>query len=144
MCKTSEEFAMADMKNQIKSGIDNAADRAKTATDRTADAAGNAKQDAQGLAERAREGANNLVENAGHIADQAREKVSEWASNAGDAARQAGNKVQDWAGDAYDASADQVSDFGREVTSLVRKHPLPALLIGFGVGLLVGRAARIV
>jgi ElaB/YqjD/DUF883 family membrane-anchored ribosome-binding protein len=30
------------------------------------------------------------------------------------------------------------------VTALVRKHPLPAVLIGFGVGLLLGRTARII
>lgn len=135
---------MADMKNQINRGIDATADRAKSMTDKAADAAGGAKQEAHGLVDRVKEGASHLLDNAGNISGQAREKVSEWAGEAGDVAKQAGQKVQAWAGDAYDATADKVGDFGKEVSSLIRKHPLPSLLIGFGVGLLVGRAARIV
>ncbi|MCE9561810.1 MAG: hypothetical protein K8U57_07120 [Planctomycetes bacterium] len=135
---------MADMKNQIKSGIDASADRAKNFTDKAADTANAGKQEAHGLVDRVKEGANQLLDNAGNVAGQAREKVSEWAGEAGDAAKQAGNKVQAWAGDAYDATADKVGDFGKEVTSLIRKHPLPSLLIGFAVGMLVGRTARMI
>ena len=70
--------------------------------------------------------------------------TSIWAGDAKEAVQHAGEKAQKWAGDAKDVAADAVGDFGREVSSLVRKHPLPSLLIGFGVGLLVGRAARMV
>ena len=52
--------------------------------------------------------------------------------------------MQEWAGDAYDYAADHVGDFGKEVTSMIRRHPLPAVLIGFGIGLLLGRTARII
>src|SRR5262249_24217623 len=102
---------MADMKNQAKDAIDTAADKAKTLTDRAADVAG-----------------------------RAQDKANEWAGDAYAAARQAGERVQRWAGDAYDAAADRVGDFGNEVASLVRRHPIPAILIGFGIGLLLGRA----
>ncbi len=135
---------MADMKNQINRGIDATADRAKNMNEKAADAASGVKQEAHGLVDRVKEGASHLLDNAGNITGQAREKVADWAGEAGDVAKQAGQKVQAWAGDAYDATADKVGDFGKEVTSLIRKHPLPSLLIGFGVGLLVGRAARIV
>ena len=81
------------------------------------------------------------MDKAGEYAGQAREKVSEWAGSAGDAAKQASDKVQRWAGDAYHATSDAVGDFGQELTSLIRKHPLPAILVGFGVGLLLGRTA---
>jgi hypothetical protein len=37
-----------------------------------------------------------------------------------------------------------VGDFGQELTTMIRRHPLPAVLVGFGVGLLLGRAARMV
>jgi hypothetical protein len=110
---------MADVKNQVKSGIDAAADRGKNLTEKAADAVGS-------------------------VAGPAREKVAEWAGAAGDAARQAGQKVQDWASDAYDTTAEQVGDFGKELTSLIRNHPLPALLVGFGIGMLIGRTARMV
>jgi len=135
---------MAEIKNQIKSGIDAAVDQGKNVTDKAATAATGTKQDAHGLTERVKEGANDLIETAGKAAGQAREKVAEWAGEAGIAAKQAGHKVHEWAGEAYDATADQVGDFGKELTTLIRKHPLPSLLIGFGIGLLVGRTARMI
>src|SRR5262245_23401874 len=105
---------MADAKNQVKDTIDTAADKAKHLTDRAADVAG-----------------------------RAQDKAREWAGDAYDAAKDAGHKVQRWAGDAYDAAADRVGDFGNEVAGLVRRHPLPAVLVGFGIGLLLGRARMI-
>jgi len=124
---------MADMKNQAKSGIDNAADKAKSLTERASDAAQTVKDQGE-----------NLINRAGDLASQARDKAQDWAGDARDAVQHAGEKAQRWAGDAYDTTADQVGDFGREVTILVRKHPIPALLIGFGIGLLLGRTARMI
>jgi ElaB/YqjD/DUF883 family membrane-anchored ribosome-binding protein len=69
-------------------------------------------------------------------------KVKNLAADAGDSAKHAADKVQKWAGDAYDATAHVAGDFGKEVTSLVRNYPIPALLVGFGIGILVGRSAR--
>ena len=135
---------MADIKNQLKGGIDTAADRAKTATDRVADVAQGAKQEAHGTVDRLKDNAQHMMDKAGDYAGQAREKVSEWAGDASDAAKQAGDKVQKWAGDAYHATSDVVGDFGKEVTALVRKHPIPSILIGFGIGLLLGRTARMI
>ena len=55
------------------------------------------------------------------------------------AAKSAGGRVGHWAEDAYESVSNvHVGDFGNELTTLIRKHPVPALLIGFGVGLLVG------
>lgn len=102
---------MADVKNQAKDAMDTVTDKAKHLTDRAADVAG-----------------------------RAQDKAREWAGDAYDAARQAGDRVQRWAGDAYDAAADRMGDFGKECSTLIRRHPLQAVLIGFGVGLLLGRA----
>jgi len=124
---------MADIKGQVKSGIDTAADKAKDAADK-----------GQGYVDRAREGAQNVMDKAGDYAGQARDKAGEWAGDARDAARQAGDKVQKWAGDAYDYASENAGDFGREVTSMIRRHPVPAVLIGFGIGLLLGRTARVI
>ena len=96
------------------------------------------------MTDRVKDGAQHLMDKAGDYAGQAREKVSEWAGGAGDAARQAGDKVQRWAGDAYEATSDAVGDFSKELTSMIRKNPLPAVLIGFGLGLLLGRTARMI
>ena len=124
---------MADMKDQVKRGIDNAADKAKNATDRAGDATQTAKDEGQGL-----------INRAGDTLGQVRDKAQEWAGDARGAVQHAGERAQRWAEDAYDTTSDTVGDFGREVTILVRKHPIPALLIGFGVGLLLGRTARMI
>jgi ElaB/YqjD/DUF883 family membrane-anchored ribosome-binding protein len=121
-----KEDEMADMKDRVRGGMENAADTAK------------------GAADRVKENAQHVADKAGEYASQARDKVAEWASGAGDAAKQAGEKVQRWAGDAYDATSDAMGDFGKEISSMIRKHPLPSVLIGFGIGLLLGRAARVV
>jgi hypothetical protein len=39
-------------------------------------------------------------------------------------------------------AGEQLGDFGKEITTMVRRYPIPALLVGFGVGLLLGRAAK--
>ena len=117
---------MADMKDRARSGMENAADTAKATADRV------------------KENAQHVADKAGEYASQARDKVAEWASGAGDAAKHAGEKAQRWAGDAYDATSDAMGDFGKELDSMIRKHPLPSVLIGFGIGLLLGRAARMV
>ena len=110
---------MADMHNKGKTGTENTGG-AKGAGD-------------TGLVDRVKEGASHLMDKAG-----------DYAGQAGDAAKQVGNKVAGWAEDAYDATSERVGDFGKEVTSLIRKHPIPAILIGFGVGLLLGRTARMI
>jgi ElaB/YqjD/DUF883 family membrane-anchored ribosome-binding protein len=135
-----EERTMADnVKSTAKSGIDDAASGAKNLVDRGANvvnrAAGNAS--GTGTMESARDTLHNVAEKAGEYAHQARAKVGEWAG-------QAGQQAEKWAEDAYEVTSERVGDFGREVTNLVRRHPLPAILIGFGVGLLMGRVARIV
>ena len=112
--------------------------------DRMNKAADTAKNEGQGLMERAKDAAHNVAERASDAASTVRDKAQEWAGDARDAAQHAGERVQRWAGDAYDATAEHVGDFGKEVTILVRKHPIPALLIGFGIGLLIGRTARMI
>jgi ElaB/YqjD/DUF883 family membrane-anchored ribosome-binding protein len=117
---------MADMQNKGKTGTE--------ATGGARHAGGDAgKQEAHGLVDRVKEGASHLMDKAG-----------DYAGQAGDAAKQAGHKVAEWAEDAYDATAERVGDFGKEVTTLIRRHPIPAILIGFGVGLLLGRTARMI
>ena len=123
---------MADInKGNVKSGIDTAADKAKNLTERAA-----------GVAENVRDRAEGMMNRAGDVAGQVQDKAREWAGDAYDSAKDVGQRAQRWAGDAYDYAADNLGDFGKEVTTLVRRHPIPAILIGFGVGLLLGRAAR--
>src|SRR5437763_2808072 len=117
---------MADNKDTIKSGIDHAADRAKDATDKAANMANAGKGQAAGLADRVKDTAHKLADRVSDATGLNPDKVKAWAGDAYDAAR-----------GAYDAATDRLGDFGEEVAGLVRRHPLPALAIGFGLGLLL-------
>jgi hypothetical protein len=68
--------------------------------------------------------------------------VGDFASRAGDRVGDYAGQVQHWAEDAYDHAGDYAKDFGTEVTGMIRRYPVQALLVGFGIGLLLGRVAR--
>jgi ElaB/YqjD/DUF883 family membrane-anchored ribosome-binding protein len=153
---------MAETRDKVKDGIDTAAQGAKRAVDRTADTMQGAQHSAQstmgntgssgssgGMMDTAKQGisavadkASAIADKAGDFAGQARDKVRDWAGDAGEGATQAADKVQHWAEDAYAFSGEHLGEFGRECTSLIRRYPVQALLVGFGVGLLLGRASR--
>ena len=101
-----------------------------------------ARNVASNVADQVRETAQNAASAASEFAGQARERVQDWMSGSGDFARQAGNRLQGMAGEAFDYSSEHLRDFGGEVTSMVRRYPLAAVLVGFGIGLLIGRSAR--
>ena len=136
---------MADtIQNRIKGTIDATADKASAAVDATSPTANGTKEEGQGLVDRAKTSAEGLMGLAGDVATHAKEKVQEWAGEGQEAMHLAGEKAQKWATEARDAATGSIGDFGKEVTNLVRKHPLPALLVGFGLGLLLGRSARMI
>jgi hypothetical protein len=134
---------MADIKDRVKGAIDTGADKAKGMTDQ---AAGAAKNAADRLPNNGPGGNDNqsggFMDTVRDNAQSALGAAGEYAHQAHDAASQAADKVQHWAEDAYDVAGRYAGDFGQEVTSLVRRYPVQALLVGFGVGLLLGRAVR--
>ncbi|WP_149113574.1 hypothetical protein [Limnoglobus roseus] len=86
-----------------------------------------------------------MTDAAGQVGDAAGnvgQKIAGAASDAYDATKDAGHAVEGWAEDAYHATAKTVGSFEQEVSSLIRNHPAPALLIGFGAGLLIGTLAK--
>jgi ElaB/YqjD/DUF883 family membrane-anchored ribosome-binding protein len=101
---------------------------------------GGSESTATGVVGAVKDAAQGVADTASNIGN----KVSSYADDAYKGAKDAGQKVQEWTGDAYDAAAERVGDFGNEVASLVRKHPVPSILIGFGVGFLLGRAAKMI
>ena len=123
---------MADItKDRVKDGIDSGAAWAKSGVDAVSGVANEAKHEGHSLADRA-----------GEMATQAGEKAREWAGDACETMHRAGETAEKWAGEVKDTATKAVGDFGQEVTDLIRKHPLPALLVGFGIGMLLGRTMR--
>jgi hypothetical protein len=109
-----------------------------------------------------------VTETASHLAGQAREAVSGVASKAGEAMSRVGEKISSMTGTVreqvaggtealrsaagavssqWEAGTDylrehDLSDLTREASALVRRHPLPAMLAVFGLGLLLGSTLR--
>ncbi|OWK43515.1 YtxH domain-containing protein [Fimbriiglobus ruber] len=133
---------MAETRDKVKGAIDTGADRAKQATDYVADAAQGAKQNAAGTIDSVRDSVQSALDSVGDTASHARERIEHWAGDARDTARQVGQKVEGKVEEAYDVAAHTVNDFGREMTGMIRRYPIQSLLVGFGVGLLLGRVAR--
>lgn len=135
---------------------------------RFADKAGD---EAQRLGEKAGEKAQELTEKAGSIVGTATEKVKEAAHYLGDKADQAtgavgegietvGEKVREMSpksgilGHAGEALAEKLEGSGKyleeqgltgmaeDVTLLIRRNPIPAVLIGIGIGFCLARLTR--
>ena len=137
---------MADIKDRVKGAIDTGADKAKNLTDQ---AAGAAKNAADRLPNNGPGGTGGENQSAGFMdtvkdnAQAAMSAVGDYAGQARDFAGTAADKVQHWAEDAYDVAGKYAGDFGQEMTTLIRRYPVQALLVGFGIGLLLGRVARV-
>jgi ElaB/YqjD/DUF883 family membrane-anchored ribosome-binding protein len=84
-----------------------------------------------GAVEGVKDTAKDVASAVGDAAGQAKDKVQEWSSAAV-------TQVKDTTQELASATADKAADFAKDLTQLVRRHPLQALLIGFGAGLLLG------
>ena len=80
-----------------------------------------------------KEKVQDMAEGASQLAGKVKDTTEEWASSVGGAAVQAKDKAQEVAG----AAAEKVGEVGEELTDLIRRYPLPALLVGVGVGFLL-------
>jgi hypothetical protein len=85
-----------------------------------------------------REKVQAVVEAASTLTDRAVHTAEEWTSCAGDIATEAKDHTQDFAA----AVAAKAVGLSKELRGLVRRYPVPALLVGVGVGLLVLQAVR--
>jgi hypothetical protein len=114
-----------------------------------------------GMGDQIKAQAGAAMETAKDLADGAKSKVQdvmEAGTNKAEETKQAaGHQMHAVAGKIRQGSemlsekADQLGDYledhdlnaiGRDLTNVVRKYPLQSLLIGIGLGLLLGRAAR--
>jgi hypothetical protein len=134
---------MAEMRDKVKGAIDDTAQQAKNATDKAANAGERTFNAGQ---QHGHDAAGSVAAVAGQVQDKAKEwagqaqdKAQEWAGDVTDAAQKYGRQAQHWVNQ---HTPDSFGDAGQEIVSMVRRYPIPAILIGFGVGLLIGRSAR--
>ncbi len=99
---------------------------------------GSMKEKAKDLASTAADKGREVASGVADVASQAKHKVQEWASDAAEVAGRVKDKAGEWVSDA----ADTAKDLGQDLTNLIRRYPLPSLLVGFGLGFLLARVSR--
>lgn len=151
-----------DVQNAAGGVADKARDMATNVVDRTKDAAA-------GVAEKARDVASNVVDRTKDAASTAADTARDWASTAGKKAEGAlgsvGSGMTSLAGtvreslphdgvigDATECVAGALESGGRylqqegfsgmaeDLTTMIRRNPIPALLVGIGIGYLIARS----
>jgi vacuolar-type H+-ATPase subunit E/Vma4 len=135
--------------SKTESWTEKAKDIADKAGDKAKDAAHTAADKAQGWVETARDKASDVAGAAKDKADSATQSVGRGMETAADKVRQyapSGRVTESVAG-AIERGGEYLEEKGLsgvadDLVELVRKNPIPALLIGFGVGFLVARALR--
>jgi uncharacterized protein YjbJ (UPF0337 family) len=133
---------MADMNDKTKPTFEAAAGKAKGLAGQAADgaraAAGAAGSMAGNALDAVKEKVHDVTAGASELAGKTRDTVQDWASSVSGAAVQAKDKAQEVATD----TLDKVGDLGQDITDLIRRYPIPALLLAFGVGFLGARALQ--
>jgi len=140
--------------------VDKAKDMASEAKDKVQDTAHSLTERAGDVAHRAGEVASNVAHRAGEMASGVGKKVDSGVSAAGSGMQSFAGTVRDHGpssgmlGSATEAVADTLENTGEylethglsgiasDLTGMIRRNPIPALLIGIGVGFLLARATR--
>jgi hypothetical protein len=137
-----------------------ASDMGQKATDTAASLAENARETAASVAGKARDAASSLASTAGSVASAVGQRVENAASSVGGGMQSLAGTLRDKApqggmmGTAASSMADaldtggsylrdhKLSDMGSDILGLIRRNPIPAMLVGIGIGYLFARARR--
>src|SRR5262245_54129845 len=140
-------------KDQAQAGWDKAKEAASTAADKAKEAAGSVGDKAKDAASHVGQAVSHAASAVGHRAEDATASVGQGIQHLGDRLRSAGPQ-SGTLGRATDTVADSIKDTGKyleeknlsgmfeDVTELVRRNPIPALLLGIGLGFLLARTLR--
>jgi len=139
------------MKKDAQNIASQAKDVAGQAAGQAKDLASQAADKARDLAGQAGEVVSNAASAVGHRAEDATAAVGHGIHNLGEKVRDSGPQ-QGMLGTATRTVADTLEGTGRyiedknlsgmmdDVTGLIKRNPIPALLLGLGIGFLLGRA----
>jgi hypothetical protein len=144
-------------KNRPEGTAPSVVDKAK---DMASDVKDKVQETAHSFTERAGETASNVTHRAGEMASTVGKKVDSGVSAAGSGLQSFADSVREHGpssgmlGSATSAVADTLENTGEyleshglsgiaeDLTGLIRRNPIPALLIAVGVGFLIARATR--
>lgn len=132
-----------------KSTMDKAKDAASNVADKARDMAGNVADKARDAADKAREYAQAAGDRAEHLTARAGSGLESLGHAVRDRMPQGGTM-----GSVADRAASGLENAGRylqeeglsgmadDLTDLIRRNPVPSLLVGIGIGFLLARAMR--
>lgn len=135
------------------SATDKAKDLASSAAHTAGQAASGVAQRAKDLASSASQTASDVASNVGHRAEDATSTVASGMRSLAGTLREnlphegmmgsAGSAVADTLerGGRY-LEEEGLQGIGEDLTNLIRRNPIPALLVGIGVGFLIARSLR--
>jgi ElaB/YqjD/DUF883 family membrane-anchored ribosome-binding protein len=86
-----------------------------------------------------REAAEDVLSRTAEMAGQARERMGEWASSASRGAERAWESTREGARDMARNVAHRAEQAWEGTGSFIRRHPIPSLLIGLGIGFAIGQ-----
>ncbi|HLJ93865.1 MAG TPA: hypothetical protein VKU02_11820 [Gemmataceae bacterium] len=130
------------------------------AKDLASSAAHTASQTVSGAAQKAKDVASSATQTASDMASNVGHRVEDATSTVGSGMRNLAGTLREnlphegMMGSASSAVADTLerggryleeeglSGLGEDLTSLIRRNPIPALLVGIGVGFLIARSMR--
>jgi hypothetical protein len=95
------------------------------------------------VVDKAKDIASSMAEKAQDVASAAKQKVSDVASAVGHKAERAASSVTDtFQSGTHYVQEKGFSGMADDLTDLIRRNPIPSLLIGFGAGFLLARSMR--
>jgi len=125
---------------------ENAANKAR---DAARSAVETARDTASGVADRAKDMAGQVADRAKDMAGNVANSARSWASGAVDAVKQNDmvNKAEDYVSDAWESGSryfqeHNLKDMADDVAGVIRRNPIPALLVGVGLGFILARSLR--
>lgn len=131
--------------NNVQNSASNARDKVQDAASSVMDTA---KQAGQSVMDSARDMASSassgVSQAAGYVSDKASQATGYVGERAGDAKSAVGTGIQT-VGDYIEHGGKYLQDqdfqgIAGDIATLIRRNPIPALLIGLGVGFLLARA----
>ena len=128
--RNPKESYVTEAKDKAKEGMDKAKDMASNVAERASDIACNVAHGARELGENISQRAQDAVQAVGSGMRQATESIREYVPS-GDQFAEAGRQLR-----------EGVGHIGEDLTSFVRRNPVPALLVAAAVGFLFARATR--
>jgi len=151
-------------RDQAQDHVERAKESAGSAVDKAKETAGNiadkAKDAASSIADRAKDAATNVGQAASNVASTIGHKAEEATASVGGGIQSLGHTVREkgpesgMLGSATEAVAGALESSGKyledknltgmvdDLSGLIRRNPIPALLLGIGIGFLLARTLR--